>query len=100
MHRWLPANRLKLEVEGFLESRRLNGCEPITIEGYYRKKIRRFEDFVRHDGHKQITPDTIRAFFGSLEGLKPNARATYYRSLNTFFNWLVWEKIRVDQSSV
>lgn len=45
------------------------------------------------DGHKQITADTIRSFYRSLEGLKPNARATYYRSLNTLFNWLVWEKI-------
>jgi site-specific recombinase XerD len=92
MARWLPVARLDLEIEAFLESRRQDGCQPITVEGYYRRKLARFRDFARRQPETHITPAVVRRFFGEIAHLAPNARATYLRSLKTFYNWLVWEK--------
>jgi site-specific recombinase XerD len=97
--RWLPTNRLRLEIEGFLESRRQDGCRAVTVDGYYRKKLVRFLDFATHQSEKQVTPEVVRRFFGTIAGQKQNSRATYLRALKTFYNWLIWEKI-VSTSAV
>lgn len=93
MPKWLSTRRLRLDIEGFLESRRQNGCAAATVDGYHRKKLKRFYAFVEKGGFRQVTPDVIRGFFDTIAHLKPNTRGSHLRSLKTFFNWLVWERV-------
>jgi site-specific recombinase XerD len=71
---------------------KVEGKSPLTLESYG-QKLMTFARFIGNQPLTQLVNTHIRNFFLYLQGkkLSPSTQNSYYRSLKTFFNWLVVE---------
>jgi len=87
----LPTSKiLTRQINYYLKSIRIEVSQK-TID-LYTHVLYRFADFVKHD---VITPSDIRMYLAYLQesGLKPHSIHAHYRSLRTYFKWMVNEDV-------
>jgi len=94
----LAPDRLQNQAKNYLLSCKVEEKSPLTIESYCRR-IASFVQFVEGmesaNDASDITSYHVRLFLSSLQhqGCRASTINSYYRTLQTFFNWLVAEDI-------
>lgn len=78
-------------VDQFIDAKIAAGLSPRTI-GTYRQRLGYFTDWL---GDRAITRAALRSYLRYLQdqGITPTSRASYFRDVSVFCNWLVEERI-------